>query len=76
MNIRSSKKDIEFIELKVKLIKLLKEGSLDDLIKEHDEISMFSRMYKLRGPFCPYLVGVCKAVKVMKPDLYKHLQTL
>jgi len=69
-------KDVEFIKLRIKLVDLLEGGGLDDLVEEHEELSMFSRMYKLRGPSCPYLVGVCKAVKVMKPDLYKQLQTL
>lgn len=66
----------EFVLVRKKLVNMISKGELDDLCSTEEEVFMFRRMYKLRGPDCPYLTALCKAIKAMRPELYEQLQQL
>ena len=66
----------EFVLLRKKLADMMSRNELDELCEKEEEVFIFRRMYKLRGPRCPYLTALCKAIKAMKPELYDQLQKI
>lgn len=68
--------DIEYIELDAlrnKLCKLAKSGKLDSLAERHEDVALFKRVRKANGDKCPYLIGWCRALKAIRPEIYKEL---
>jgi len=73
----SKEKDyLELDNLRNKLCKIDKGGGLESLSTKHKDVALFCRVRKANGDKCPYLIGWCRALKAMRPEIYKELLNL
>lgn len=64
-----------FATMRAELCELAEKKKLMVLKNEYKEIKVFLELYKLKGPDCAYMLGVCELIS-LTPELMKRIEEL
>ena len=65
----------KFKPMREELCKLVNKKEFKALKDEFKEIKIFLELYKLKGPDCPFMLGICEIISIT-PELKKRIDEI